>query len=73
VWDADRGTCVYVFSEHSDFVYSVSFNPVDPNLLATGSNDGSVFLWRPSVGFVTDALLAEHRTLDANFLCLAGW
>ena len=38
-------TCVATLKEHSDYVYSVAFHPTAP-LLATGSFDKTVRLWR---------------------------
>jgi transducin (beta)-like 1 len=46
LWDADEGTCLYTFSRHQDFVYSIAFEPTLGRFLATGSNDGTVQVWR---------------------------
>ncbi|CEQ40602.1 SPOSA6832_02256 [Sporobolomyces salmonicolor] len=46
LWDADAGTCLYTFARHSDYVYSIAFEPTLGRFLATGSNDGTVEVWR---------------------------
>lgn len=46
LWDADEGTCLYTFSRHQDFVYSIAFEPTLGRFLATGSDDGTVMVWR---------------------------
>lgn len=38
IWDALTGACLYIFSRHTDMVYSLAWQP-DGNYLATGSND----------------------------------
>lgn len=38
LWDALSGACLYVFSRHTDMVYSLAWQP-EGNYLATGSND----------------------------------
>lgn len=45
LWDADLGTCLYTFSRHTDFVYSLGFSPGLGTYLATGSNDGKMCVW----------------------------
>jgi WD40 repeat protein len=39
VWDALNGTCLHVFSRHTDMVYSLAWQPEKGDYLATGSND----------------------------------
>lgn len=38
LWDALSGSCLYIFSRHTDMVYSLAWQP-DGRYLATGSND----------------------------------
>lgn len=38
IWDALTGTCLYIFTRHTDMVYSLAWQP-EGNYLATGSND----------------------------------
>ncbi|KAM0746583.1 WD40 repeat-like protein [Meredithblackwellia eburnea MCA 4105] len=45
LWDADAGTCLYTFSRHVDYAYSIAFSPRNGAFLATGSEDGSMFVW----------------------------
>ncbi|CAI0437651.1 unnamed protein product [Linum tenue] len=45
VWDASRGQVVTEMREHEKRVWSIDFSSVDPTLLASGSDDGSVKLW----------------------------
>ncbi|CAN1310259.1 Protein SPA1-RELATED 3 [Linum perenne] len=41
VWDASRGQVQTELREHERRVWSIDFSPVDPTLLASGSDDGS--------------------------------
>jgi len=61
LWDADEGTCLYTFSRHQDFVYSIAFEPTLGRFLATGSNDGTVMVWRIKVRLL--ALSFAHHIL----------
>ncbi|KAJ6770395.1 PROTEIN SPA1-RELATED 2 [Salix purpurea] len=45
VWDVTRSQVVTEMREHERRVWSVDFSSVDPTLLASGSDDGSVKLW----------------------------
>lgn len=38
IWDALTGNCLYIFTRHTDMVYSLAWQ-TDGNYLATGSND----------------------------------
>lgn len=53
LWDADKGTCLYTFSRHTDFVYSLGFSPGIGKYLATGSNDGKMCVWDIKVSSVS--------------------
>ena len=45
LWDRHYGICVRNFP-HDDVVNSVAFNPTDPEVLVTVSDDWSIKIWR---------------------------
>lgn len=45
VWDVTRSQIVTEMREHDRRVWSIDFSSVDPTMLASGSDDGSVKLW----------------------------
>lgn len=45
LWDRHYGVCLAKFP-HSDVVNSVAFNPRDPEMLVTTSDDYTVKVWR---------------------------
>lgn len=45
IWDASSGECLAALKEHTDWVWSVSFNPIDPRQLVSSSADGTIKLW----------------------------
>lgn len=65
VWDAGAGNRLRVFQEHEKRCWSVDFNRVDAQLLASGSDDSRVKIW---------SLNSEHSvaTLEAkaNVCCV---
>lgn len=48
LWNAEDGSCVRTFAEHTDSVYSLCFSP-DARFMATGGIDQRVFVQRVSV------------------------
>lgn len=65
VWDAAAGSRLRVLQEHEKRCWSVDFNRVDSQLLASGSDDSRVKIW---------SLCSEHSvaTLEAkaNVCCV---
>ncbi|KRX90948.1 WD repeat-containing protein 26 [Trichinella pseudospiralis] len=47
IWHRDEEAPVVVLSGHSSVVNAVSWNPAEPSLLASCSDDGSVRIWGP--------------------------
>lgn len=45
LWDVFAGVKSKIFQEHEKRCWSVDFNKMDPNLLASGSDDSKVKLW----------------------------
>ncbi|KAF5949732.1 hypothetical protein HYC85_011725 [Camellia sinensis] len=55
VWDVTRSQVFMEMREHESRVWSVDFSLVDPTMLASGSDDGSVKLWS-----INQAILCLH-------------
>ena len=45
LWDMQAGECYCVIDRHSDFVHSVSFSPMDSQLLISASRDNTILWW----------------------------
>ena len=45
LWDRHYGLCLHKYP-HTDVVNSVAFNPADPEVLVTVSDDFSIKIWR---------------------------
>ena len=61
VWDVSRSEVFMEMKEHESRVWSVDFSSVDPTMLASGSDDGSVKLWN-----INQAILLLHL-VDVSF------
>lgn len=65
IWDSGAATRLKIFQEHEKRCWSVDFNRVDSQLLASGSDDSRVKIW---------SLNSEHSvaTLEAkaNVCCV---
>lgn len=46
LWDTSNGSCLHIFNRHSDMVYSLAWQPNIGDFLATGSNDGTMCIYR---------------------------
>jgi transducin (beta)-like 1 len=55
IWNAEDGTCLRIFAEHTDSVYSVCFSP-DRRFLVTGGIDQRLFISEVATG---DIILAH--------------
>ncbi|KAJ7597417.1 WD40 repeat-like protein [Mycena floridula] len=60
---------VRLFSGHKTEVFVCAFNPMNPNILASGSKDATVNIWEFSDATGDDiyALTAPHRTTVSDF------
>jgi WD40 repeat protein len=56
LWDSVTGECLHVFREHRRPLYALKFSP-DGKLIATGSGDGWMHIYRTRVRFT----LAFHH------------
>ena len=63
----DKGT-----TGHSNRVYSVKYNPRDPNILVSGSWDNTVQIWDISLGYSIRSIYGPHICGDALDLSLDG-
>lgn len=59
LWDRHYGVCLVKFP-HIDVVNSVAFNPCDPEMLVTTSDDYTVKVWR-SRSKVKELGLEDHN------------
>lgn len=50
LWDSVTGECLHVFREHRRPLYALTFSP-DGKLIATGSGDGWMHIYRTRVRF----------------------
>ena len=65
VWDTNTREKVKTFQEHEKRCWSVDFNLVDTNLIASGSDDARVKLWSTNVNHSVASLEAK-----ANICCV---
>lgn len=84
LWDVERTHCIKAFTDHGGDVMSVSLNPEQPNIFASGSCDSTAKVWdiRTSKCVVTFAghesdvnsvaLLPNGHTLATGNLWLIG-
>lgn len=49
LWDSVTGDCLRVFTDHTKYVYSISFSP-DGSQLVTGGGDGHLFMYDVKTG-----------------------
>jgi len=52
LWEPDSKTIVRTFVGHTDAVSSISFSPVDKNLMLTSSWDGTIRIWDITTGLM---------------------
>jgi F-box/WD-40 domain protein 5 len=45
IWHRQSGAKVAALQGHTDVVNSVAFNPANPKMLVSGSDDGKVKVW----------------------------
>lgn len=69
LWSAEDGSCLHVFTRHTDYVYSLSFSPGLGEFLATGSNDGKMCVWSIKVSF---APVSRLETIGVHGADLVG-
>ena len=50
------GVCIRNFTGHTNYVYSVAFNPHDPNEVLSGSDDNTLKLWDKNTGVCVAAV-----------------
>jgi len=60
------GECIRSLAGHGNYVYSVSFN--NKGLLASGSHDNTIKLWRVSTGESIRTLTGHGNTIKASAL-----
>ncbi len=61
IWDVNDGSKVTTHLEHGKRVWSVMFNPTEPQLFASGSDDGTGILY-----VQCDCVLYTHSQLSSG-------
>lgn len=64
VRDVNRGSIVEEFDEHERRAWSVAYCSTNPNLLASGAEDGKIKIW--SMGMSESAMSITNRTGQAD-------
>ena len=67
IWDAFTGVKTMTFQEHEKRCWSVDFNAMDPNLLASGSDDSRVKLWYTNMEHSIASLEAKANVCCVKF------
>lgn len=70
LWDRHYGICLAKFP-HTDVVNSVAFNPRDPEMLVTTSDDHTIKIWR-SRSKVRELSLPNSETLPRGIEVIKG-
>ena len=65
MWDVPKGEPLYNFRGHSSRVMCVVWSYLDPDLVYSGGEDGTVRPWRPS--------MQEHSQPPVQGLCPVVW
>ena len=56
LWDSVTGDCLRVFTDHTKYVYSISFSP-DGSQLVTGGGDGHLFMYDVKVSMLSPTMI----------------
>lgn len=65
LWDAERATRIQSFKDHSADVMSLSINPSDPNMFASGSCDSKVMIWDIRTGAAVRTFTGHTSDVNA--------
>lgn len=79
LWDSDKGTCIWTFSNHSEAVYAISFSP-DGKFLASGAYDQALHIWNVKNGSLVKTYRGDggifdigwNRTGDKIAVCMSS-
>ena len=58
IWNEDNGSAVRTLSGHTDYVYALAVSP-DGTLIASGSFNGEVRIWKTADGALVKAFNAS--------------
>ncbi|XP_020572490.1 protein SPA1-RELATED 4-like [Phalaenopsis equestris] len=67
VWDVTRSEVLLEMREHEKRVWSVNYSLVDPTKLASGSDDGTVKLWKINQGGSTGTIRTKANVCSVEF------
>ncbi|UXI21370.1 F-box/LRR-repeat protein 7 [Sarcoptes scabiei] len=67
IWDAFIGQKLNVFQEHQKRCWSVDFNKIDINLVASGSDDTTVKLWSTNMNMSVITLNSSANICSVKF------
>lgn len=56
IWDVPRQSCVGIYQAHSSAVMGTLFNPLDPDLVISGSADNTLRVWSISALATSSAI-----------------
>ena len=73
LWDTQTGECCHVIDGYGWIFNSISFSPVDSQLLISASNDGAIKQWDTSGNQTGPTCRGNHVELSPDGTCFVSW
>ena len=73
LWDTQTGRCCHVINGHNLILNSISFSPVDSQLLISASYDGTIKQWNTSGNQTGPTCRGTHVEFSSDGACFASW